>query len=97
MIGIRRRIHRAASAPRQELARSGLRIDSREIVTVIFPCSGLVSMVVALANRELIEIGIIGRESMLGTSVARWWGLFEPGKRRVKGAAKLSLATDFLP
>jgi hypothetical protein len=36
----------------------------------------LVSMVVALANRELIEIGIIGRESMLGTSVASDGGVF---------------------
>jgi hypothetical protein len=33
-------------------------------------------MVVALANRELIEIGIIGRESMLGTSVASDGGVF---------------------
>ena len=37
---------------------------------VIFPNSGIISVVVALSSGEMIEIGMIGRDSVLGASVA---------------------------
>ena len=47
------------------LAEAGKKIDR-----VIFPNSGIISVVVALASGEMIEIGMIGRDSVLGASVA---------------------------
>ena len=42
----------------------------KKIDRVIFPNSGIISVVVALASGEMIEIGMIGRESVLGASAA---------------------------
>ena len=41
-----------------------------KIERVMFPNSGIISVVVALATGEMIEIGMIGRESVLGASAA---------------------------
>jgi CRP-like cAMP-binding protein len=41
-----------------------------KIDRVIFPNSGVISVVVALSSGEMIEIGMVGRDSMLGASVA---------------------------
>jgi CRP-like cAMP-binding protein len=41
-----------------------------KIDKVIFPNSGVISVVVALSSGEMIEIGMIGRDSMLGASAA---------------------------
>jgi CRP-like cAMP-binding protein len=42
----------------------------KTIDRVIFPNSGIISVVVALTSGEMIEIGMIGRDSVLGASVA---------------------------
>ena len=42
----------------------------KAIDRVIFPNSGIISVVVALSTGEMIEIGMIGRESVLGGSAA---------------------------
>ena len=41
-----------------------------EIDRVIFPNSGIISLVVSLTSGETIEIGMIGRDSVLGASAA---------------------------
>jgi CRP-like cAMP-binding protein len=48
----------------------------KQIDTILLPHSGIVSVVVGLATGEVIEIGMIGRESVLGASVAIDDGLF---------------------
>jgi CRP-like cAMP-binding protein len=42
----------------------------KKIDRVIFPNSGIISVVVPLTSGEIIEIGMIGRDSVLGASVA---------------------------
>jgi CRP-like cAMP-binding protein len=39
-----------------------------QVETVIFPHAGIISLVAGLATGEIIEIGMIGRESALGAS-----------------------------
>ena len=52
----------------------------KKIDRVIFPNSGIISVVVPLTSGEIIEIGMIGRDSVLGASVAIEDGyLFESG------------------
>jgi hypothetical protein len=55
--------------PLDLVLRQTLHAPDRPIETVYFPESGMVSMVAALEDGQLMEVGIVGREGMVGLPV----------------------------
>jgi CRP-like cAMP-binding protein len=50
-------------------AKQSLHTPDRPVETVYFPESGMVSMVVALGDGQLVEVGLVGREGLAGLPV----------------------------
>jgi len=60
---------------------------ARPIEQVYFPVSGMVSLLAVMKNGDLIETGIVGREGVVGASIANNW-LYAFGQATVQIAGE---------
>jgi hypothetical protein len=58
-----------------DIAQGSMRAEAgRKIDTVVVAHSGIVSLFVGMPTGEIIEVALIGRESVLGASIANGGG-----------------------
>ena len=76
---------------------AALQAPGEQIENVYFPLSGMVSLLTVMKNGDQIETGIIGREGVVGASIANY-GVYSFGQATVQiaGAALQIRGDDFL-